>query len=824
MNLLDEAHANTAEAGGKARHLALLRHHGLPVPDFLVIPALWSAGRGGEFPPGLDRSLADALATRGWLDLPLAVRSSAIGEDGADASFAGIHRSCLNVRGLPALTEAIAAVWASLDTPAAEAYRARAGLSGTPAMAVVLMPLLAAESAGIGFTSDPLSGREDRLVVHAHWGLGEALVSGEAAGDEYVFAEDSVDAWRLTERRAGSKSVMRVAARDGGTALVPTAPARAGLPVLNREQAEALAALLRDAALALDYTAPFFDLEWAHDGSRFWLLQARPVTRRPRHTYPTLKGQPAIWTRGNTCEIMPAPLQPMDWNFSRRGVNHLLEQGWKLAGYPLMEGVQRAKLFRGRLYLEAAIMQWEAWDAIGLAPERFNALMGGHQPAIPVPPPGWRQRSARLLRSLRYVMKAPATRRRGEAAIQRMRSLARRALRAPMLTDAHAWQDWLSQLSRPAREEFDLFFLQGSGGGSLALLLETLDKAFPGEGQAITAALLAGGEPSVTARQGYALLDLARKAARAPAPAQDDPDFSAALQAFLAEYGHRGHYETYFRAKSWRMAPELLLAQLPGLAGVDEEALRARQRAASESARQRLRAALPLGKRLWVQALVQAARRECNQREAARSALIAHLDAGRHAWLGAGAWLVEKGLLGAADDVFWLFPSEIGRTVEGQLSFCALAARIEARRRVFGQWEAQDAPDHFVAESADGGVATACPASPVQAHDAAWRGVPTGTGVGRGRVCILRHPDEGERMQAGDILVAPSTDPGWTHLFLKTAGLVVETGGYLSHGAIVAREFALPTVVNLPGIMGCLRDGDEVEVDGTTGQVRRIAP
>jgi pyruvate,water dikinase len=101
-------------------------------------------------------------------------------------------------------------------------------------------------------------------------------------------------------------------------------------------------------------------------------------------------------------------------------------------------------------------------------------------------------------------------------------------------------------------------------------------------------------------------------------------------------------------------------------------------------------------------------------------------------------------------------------------------------------------------------------------------GVATGTGRARGKVRRLRHPAEGLALQAGEILVAPSTDPGWTPLFLKAAGLVVETGGYLSHGAIVAREFALPAVVNLPGIFAALQDGDLVEVNGGDGTVRRV--
>ncbi|HNM81820.1 MAG TPA: PEP-utilizing enzyme, partial [Rhodocyclaceae bacterium] len=86
----------------------------------------------------------------------------------------------------------------------------------------------------------------------------------------------------------------------------------------------------------------------------------------------------------------------------------------------------------------------------------------------------------------------------------------------------------------------------------------------------------------------------------------------------------------------------------------------------------------------------------------------------------------------------------------------------------------------------------------------------------------LSHPAEGVALLPGEILVAASTDPGWTPLFLKAAGLVVETGGYMSHGAIVAREFALPAVVNLPGILEALQDGDAVEVDGLRGEVRKL--
>lgn len=811
--------------GGKGQQLGLLTRYGLPMPDFFVIPAAWSAQRASGVPADLQALLVAELAARGWQERALAVRSSAVGEDAAGASFAGIYRSALNIAGLPALTVAIEEVWASLDTPSAAAYRERLGIAGEPAMAVVVMPLLPAVAAGIAFTCDPLSGREDQIVVHAAWGLGETLVGGELAGDEYVFAEDTTDTWRLQSRQVGRKATQAVPAVGGGTQRQPVAAERVLQPVFGEAEAEALAALVWDAAIACDFVAPFYDLEWVWDGAQFWLTQARPVTRRPHYTYAGLHGQPAIWTRGNTCEVMPEPLQAMDWNFSRRGCNDLLRQGWELMGYSLLPGVQRAGLFDGRLYLEASILQWEAWDAIGLPPERFNALMGGHQPAIATTPPGWRQRLRQLGRTLRYLRASPGLGKRGDAEVAAAHALARELRTVPLPDDNAAIRALLTRLFRPVREFVGMFFLQGSGGSSLSLLLDTLERFFPGESAALGSALLAGGEPSVTAQQGYALIELAqqwKQAANHGRP-QETPEFAAALAAFLDRYGHRGHYETYVRNPRYHEQPERLLEQLPALAEVDLAVLRARQQAAAEAAWARIGREAPFWARPLLKAQVKAANRDSNRREAARSAIIALLATARRLWLQIGERLVGDGALAAAEDIFHCYPRELERQAYGLLPGAGLRARVAARAERFAAWQATT-PREWLTLSPSGAPLSR---STEQNHEKpaaghCFKGVATGTGIARGKVRRLHHPAEGLALQPGEILVAPSTDPGWTPLFLKAGGLVVETGGYLSHAAIVAREFALPAVINLPGILAALADGEEVEVDGLRGEVRRL--
>ncbi|MVF25097.1 pyruvate, water dikinase, partial [Methylocaldum sp. BRCS4] len=154
-----------------------------------------------------------------------AVRSSAPQEDSAQRSFAGIHETRLNVVGAQALGDAVRAVWDSAHAPQALAYRERFGIDTTDlAMAVVIMPMLPAVAAGIAFTGDPLTGRDDHIVINAHWGLGEALVSGQADGDvDRLEVAPQDDTLRVVERQIGTKRRVTRALAEGGTELADTA-------------------------------------------------------------------------------------------------------------------------------------------------------------------------------------------------------------------------------------------------------------------------------------------------------------------------------------------------------------------------------------------------------------------------------------------------------------------------------------------------------------------------------------------------------------------------------------------------------------------------
>jgi pyruvate, water dikinase len=256
--------------GGKAAALAVAVRAGLPVPPGLALAASFVEAVGAGEPVAV-AALAALPVPAG----PLAVRSSAVGEDSAGASFAGQHASLLNVQGPEALLDAVTAVWRSGCTEAALAYRRRLGVEGAPRMGVVVQRLADADVAGVLFTRNPITGADER-VIEAAWGLGESVVQGRVVPDRYRVSR----AGEVLERTRGRMRLAVRALAGGSVADEPLAAELAGAPCLDDERLMAL----HDLALACENVwEGAHDLEWAFtDGGRGpVLLQRRPITSLP---------------------------------------------------------------------------------------------------------------------------------------------------------------------------------------------------------------------------------------------------------------------------------------------------------------------------------------------------------------------------------------------------------------------------------------------------------------------------------------------------------------------------------------------------------------
>jgi len=253
--------------GGKAAQLAAAVRAGLPVPRGLALST--------ELVQALaaDESAAAAELERAWslLRPPLAVRSSAVGEDAEAASFAGQHLTCLNVRSAADGIEAVKAIWRSGHADSALAYRERLGLSLRPRVAVVIQELVDADCAGVLFTRNPLDGA-DELVIEASWGLGEAVVTALVTPDRFRLARDGT----VLERVAGEKDLAVALAAEGGTHEVPIRGERVRALCLDDRQLAELVSLAERCGRSF---AGGRDLEWAFGGGALHLLQCRAVTR-----------------------------------------------------------------------------------------------------------------------------------------------------------------------------------------------------------------------------------------------------------------------------------------------------------------------------------------------------------------------------------------------------------------------------------------------------------------------------------------------------------------------------------------------------------------
>ncbi|HEU5317213.1 MAG TPA: PEP-utilizing enzyme, partial [Chloroflexota bacterium] len=574
-----------------------------------------------------------------------------------------------------------------------------------------------------------------------------------------------------------------------------------------------------------------------------------------------LRGQPVIWSTANLKEVVSAVPSPFSWATIRLTVRDLIESTVRRSNHVCPPGLRWARLYRGHPYFNLSLMQWMFYDAFGIAPARMNRLLGGQQPEIRVPP-GNPFLGRGGLGRLRGVVRQIADAGRAAAEIERACADASAATRRVLATDvgtkteAEILDDFYAMGAVYLRFMPEFMRANSQAASWLDNLANTLERLLPGRGRALSTRLLAGTGGIASAEQGYRLAELARTAAadararaffltaqslprpnELAAPAeQPAPDASLplatdwrrkldgtgsgrAMERFLEEFGHRGVDELEIAQPRWVEDPSYVVETvrqhiLGGLETPPEHAAARRAEAEREvAARLRFHPLRPL-----VGWMVGQARRASALRENSKSVLVLTMMPPRRGALEIGRRLAARGVVRTSEDIFYLTSTDMMALVDGSWDGAGAQRLVDDRRARNRRHYEEGAPDVVLDDrplAVDHGPAS------VDAAGETFAGLGVAAGTARGAARIVRHPRDGASLQKGEVLVAPTTDPGWTPLFLRAAGLVMETGGYLSHGAIVAREYGIPAVANLPGIMTALRDSDPLLVDGNTGRVTR---
>jgi pyruvate,water dikinase len=701
--------------------------------------------------------------------------------------------------------DAVRRCWSSVWTARALAYRARQGISHAgAAVAVVVQQMVPADVAGVLFTADPLTGRRDRVVVEAVRGLGDALVSGRVTPHRWVL--------------------------DAGTCAVLDRPEGAGRQLIDDERLRELADLgLRAAALS---GGPQ-DVEWATAGGRCWVLQSRPITT----LFPLPPGPPAgpglrvyipltVAAQGVTEPMTPAGnavfagLATAVFSLWSPGRRPQALPPWVslVAGRlfyditPLLASPHLGRRLADRMALKdpgtaAALREW--LDREGHRLDRPHGAMSTVGLSVMV---------AREVPGLLAATAAPARARR--------RLLARA-------------EDQVEELHRvaaslPGAGEQVQFVLATLPRRTLDVAWAQLPPVYVGLLAGALAAWLCerwlgssvGLEPvrrwlphDPTLAMGTAVARLAQTCHAAgvePSPAVPG------MAEFLATFGHRApDREIDLGLPRFRDDPTYVVQLVRSyLAAGDPAELLARQRRGAEQAAVAVRELVAEARRshgraraLLLRAVLFRYRALGGLRERPKFDLVRVLALGRSLLQEVGAALVAAGRLDDADDVFFLDPGDLRAGVEGTAPDLRESAR---RRRLEYQRELGRRAVPRVLTS--DGETVYGPAAPASAAPGTLVGTGVSPGVHAGLVRVLDSP-VGAALTPGEVLVAASTDPGWTPLFHLAGALVMEVGGVVSHGAIVAREYGIPAVATVPDATRRLRTGQRVRVDGGAGTV-----
>lgn len=782
-------------AGGKASGLHKLLRWGLNVPQGFII----TQAQSGDYP----EDLADYYEKIGAGNV--AVRSSAMGEDGENSSFAGQYESVLNVRGLTALEQAIDTCVLSLQSQRATAYQIDQN-TDSEQMNIVVQCMVDACSAGVLFSADPISGRHDRCVIDAVSGLGEALVSGEVTPDHYELSNDS----RIVHSELVDNK-----------------------PILSIAQCQQLH---REAQIAVKNAEEPLDLEWAfdQDGRLFW-LQARPITTlgSDLNELDTPLNSGDVLTRCNVGEMMPGASCPLTFSTTGRAIEYGMQHMHvSYASRPSVnEQWTQLAMSHGKMFLNLTGAASAAATVLGVDVKSLGQSVCGRiitELQEPKKQALWK-RLLGMIKLLNYLKQADSViaefRHRTEnfelpcngnsndiaIALDNAQGFLYEAFCVHLQSSttsgfaSNVIQAIISggQYSSPEEEAEAARLLAGASNVESAVLVEQLDTVV----DAIVSAI--ENDANIIAL----FLDVPANAAWDWINSEKSGSIQQAILAFLKRHGHRSYRELCMREVSWADAPENLITTMQASVRAKLKSIRATVKPKAAEIQE-----LNRGLR-WI---LPKAHNAVRRREATKSLLVKITNRFKKGYRALGHQLVTEGKLADADQIFFFTHQELMLFVSyqnaGHIDKTAWLKKLDRRRLALAFQDRLDFAEICVG-----------PPEPLEKYSLDTLtdhreiiGRPVSRGIIEGKARVALSVDEASALKAGEILIAPITDVGWTPYFSMISGLVTDVGSAVSHGAVIAREYGLPAIVNTRIATQYIKTGDHIRLNADTGVIRLL--
>jgi len=782
----------------------------------------------------------------------VAVRSSATTEDLPELSFAGQQDTFLNVLGEAQLLKAIVNCWSSLWTARAIGYRNRNAFPHfDAALAVIVQRMVPSEISGVLFTANPLTGLLSESVIDATFGLGEALVSGQVEPDHFVVDSFSGAIHSIT---LGAKATTTRSKTGGG--VESFREEAAGRQTLSADQVRRLVSAGQH--IQKEYGLPQ-DIEWAFAGEELLLLQARPITSL--FPVPQVSFDPLIvWFSFGAVQGLVGPLTPLGQEAIQRVVlgigkklgieiNYEEQDVFGVAGERIWIKISDVirnplgnRIFGGFLgFIEPSVRQILRLlvddPRLGAGQGRFrfstiHRLVRLFMPIIPkalrtmIRPEQARGRFDTLLEEyLQTIQVAP-----GADRFERLANFALFMGAQGGLGDAFpTLLPEFIPIFGPAIASLNLIghLLPGKDEGDHGFSMASLEITRGLPRNVTTEMDLELWKTATTIRteaaaaQLFHTLDAATLASRyrdgtLPAAAQ------SAIKHFMDNYGMRGIGEFDLGQPRWREDPATTIQTLQSYLQIEPEfapdVLFEKGARAAEGAIERLAAKVRRQRGGWIKErmLRGAARRVrllMGARESPKFIAVRAMGIVRMVLLEVGEEFASAGTISCPDDLFFMHVVELkalahseARDWKALIAARRLAYERELRRRLVPRVLVSDGRAFYEGVGAGTDTGDAITGSPVS------------PGVIEGIVHVVLDPRDA-RLAPGEILVCPGTDPAWTPLFMAAGGLVMEVGGMMTHGSVVAREYGIPAVVGVHQATLRLKDGQHIRLDGTTGRI-----
>lgn len=769
-----------------------------------------------------------------------AVRSSATAEDLAFASFAGQQDTYLNIMGEKALLDSVRNCWASLFTDRAILYRIQNKIEHEKVhMSVVVQKMVLPEVSGIMFTADPISGHRKLISIDASYGLGEALVSGLVSPDIYKYNKSSSV---IENKTIAEKKLAITPIEGGGTKKVEITAEKAASQVLQDSQIKTLAEL--GIAIEKHYGCPQ-DIEWCLENDKLYIVQSRAITSLFPMPQPIPKDDALhAYVSFNHFQVMIAPISPLGIDMLRMI-------------FPFDKGARSAEEYRviksaaGRIYLDLSdILQYKKpREVVSSFLKNADALMSQALKEL-INRPDFEaeikknKNSGKALRKFfkPIVFKAVKniTYRKPEGTVEFVKSYIDKRTKeaAKAINNAKQGIEKLEAIYKSAdfSDDFQVLIPIMAPAMLSFKALEAQEEKLLGEHKYVDI-IVKGLEGNITTEMGLLVGDLADMIRKSPDlireftnedyitliyrinKLKDNEEFKKTFNNFIDIYDMRAAGEIDMAKDRWIENPEPLAKAIMAIVNTSEEGIHRKEY--KETIERAKKASAELIKEVEgkhgkvkgkvVRRMVRVLRNYMPIREHPKYLIMKLILTYKKAFLEEARLLVEKGHLLEEKDIFYVGFWELYKAIQNNDSLVEL---IKLRKEEYEHFNKLTPPRLITSD----GEEIKAGYKRENLPEGALPGMPVSSGVIEGIARVITDPSK-TSINKGEILVAPFTDPGWTPLFINAAGLVMEVGGLLTHGTVVAREYGIPAVVGITEATKKIKTGQKIRVDGNAGFV-----